>query len=1058
MGVTPPRRPVYMGHLRRLTTTLLTGAMLTGAMLTGVCLSMPQTATASTEFQPLAELKAHRTKNFRILYDPSEGESSAQRIGELCEEIRLEVLGTLKLPDPGFYDVLLIDNYDLANGSATGYPTRILRLYLNGPFPPVSGSSDLSDSMGETWLRELITHEYTHAVHLNYFSGWTVAWKWLFGSTPFSLVYPSWFIEGLAVAVESHTGSRGRARTTFTDMIFRTALHEDQFLPMGAWNDLNGWPRGGVRYLYGGAFLHYIKVRFGADAFKRILDAAHRQLPLIDDLRPGPLAPLLKELGVPPEKADNLRFGGLERAFQRALGQPLSVLVKDWEQQLRQEMLLEVARLQRAGLTSLERLSAEEGSTRSPVLSPDGRMVAYVGGGDDQLRGIYLVPVEGGRSRHIITRDDLQGGLTFSPDGERLVYSRLLSTDAPLSRSLGRGDLYALDLRTGRETRLTHQQRLRDPSFTPDGQSLVAVQLGQGFTKLVKLSADGSEQVEVLAPDRTYQLSQPSVSPDGRRVALSVQVQQEPPGVAQYLIGVVSLDSGALELIPAPGTNREPAWLDDDRLIFSSDRTGVFNLYALDLRAGVTRPVTNVLSGAFQPAVHRNGAGRAPEVVLRSYTSRGFGVYRLAPTSLETLALMDAGPNREVPALDDRLAVQATLPPTPLQAAERLGHVPLNFPPLQAPAHPYRPILGLRFSRYAPVLETDEGVLQDDAWGGLALGGQISFIEPMERHQLSLWGIYGLSSGLPSFSLLYGNQVLGFPISTSLYNTSATVSVREVTPLEGDAYNVLVWERRQGASVALSLPFVQGRFAASLSGSGSGHLYRAFDETTDRLEEGVRTSAGVGLDLSLSTGTSWRSPARGAFLTLRATQSHEAPTSGLPNDRKDLYGEGMLRAPLAAGTFDVGLAWGSRLGGDDPLMAGGFSGTWALPGVSRSEEAAVTGYTLTRAQLRLKQDLARPEWALGQLPTLFLEKIELQALLSGALGADAQLRWQDQGVGAAIGVVAQVFTLRSYFQLQPALWMEHNLLTGEQLYSFGLEGKPSVVLSGLRALTPAFRE
>lgn len=1053
MGVMPQRRTTPLACFSPRTTGLVLGAL-----LSSLSVGVPDTASATTEFQPLGQIKAHRTQNFRILYDTSEGESSAQRVGELCEEIRLEVLNTLKLPDPGFYDVLLIDNYDVANGSATGYPTRILRLYLNGPFPPVSGSSDLSDSMGETWLRELITHEYTHAVHLNYFSGWTVAWKWLFGSTPFSLIYPSWFIEGLAVAVESHTGTRGRARTTLTDMIFRTAMYEDRFLPVGAWNDLSGWPRGGVRYLYGGAFLHYIKQRFGADAFKRILDAAHRQLPLLDDLRPGPLAPLLKDLGMAPERADGLRFGGLERAFQKALGQPLSVLAHDWEQQLRQETLLEVARLQQPGLSSLERLSVDEGSTRSPALSPDGRMVAYVGGGDDQLRGIYLVPVEGGHSRHIITRDDLQGGLAFSPDGERLVYSRLLSTDRPLSRSLGRGDLFSLELRTGRETRLTNGQRLRDPSFSPDGRSLVAIQLGQGFTKLIKLSADGSEPVEVLAPDRTYQLSQPSISPDGRRVALSVYVQQEPPGQAQYLIGVVSLDTGELELIPAPGTNREPVWLDDERLLFSSDRTGVFNLYALDLKAGVTRPVTNVLSGAFQPAVHRTGTGQVPQVVMRSYTSRGFGVYRLTPSSLEKLALLDAGPNREVPALDDRLAVQATVPPTPPKPVEQLGFVPLSFPALQAAPRPYRPFLGLRFSRYSPVLESDEGVLANDSFGGLAVGGQISFVEPLERHQLALWGMMGLSSGLPSWTLAYGYSGLGFPIQTQLYNTSGTVSVREVTPEQGDPYNVLVWERRQGGTLGLTLPFVQGRLAAALSGSGGLYAYRAFDETTPELEEGLRSTASVGLDVSLSTGTSWRSPARGAFMSLRATQTQEQPTGGAAAQRLDLFGEGLLRAPLAAGTLDVGLAFGSRLGGEEPLLAGGFSGTWALPGVARSDDAGVSGYTLTRAQLRLKQDLARPEWALGNLPTFFLEKVELQALLGAALGADAQLRWQDQGVGAALGVVAQVFTLRSYLQLQPAFWMEYNLLTGEQLYTVGLEGKPAVVLSGFGTLVPTFRE
>jgi hypothetical protein len=62
-----------------------------------------------------------------------------------------------------------------------------------------------------------------------------------------------------------------------------------------------------------------------------------------------------------------------------------------------------------------------------------------------------------------------------------------------------------------------------------------------------------------------------------------------------------------------------------DKLYFSSDRSGIANLYAYDFASGALTQLTNVLGGAFQPDVSPDGKS----LVYVGYTSIGFDLYTL---------------------------------------------------------------------------------------------------------------------------------------------------------------------------------------------------------------------------------------------------------------------------------------------------------------------------------------------------------------------------------------------------------------------------------------------
>jgi hypothetical protein len=68
----------------------------------------------------------------------------------------------------------------------------------------------------------------------------------------------------------------------------------------------------------------------------------------------------------------------------------------------------------------------------------------------------------------------------------------------------------------------------------------------------------------------------------------------------------------------------DPRFSPDGRyLVFSSDRTGIYNVFARELASGRLYQVTNVIGGAFQPVVSPDGQ----RLVYMGFTSEGFDLF-----------------------------------------------------------------------------------------------------------------------------------------------------------------------------------------------------------------------------------------------------------------------------------------------------------------------------------------------------------------------------------------------------------------------------------------------
>jgi hypothetical protein len=114
----------------------------------------------------------------------------------------------------------------------------------------------------------------------------------------------------------------------------------------------------------------------------------------------------------------------------------------------------------------LTRIVSTQDQTTDPALSPDGGMVAYVVETHDGRVDLYVGRVRGGARVRLTDDEALEGSPRFSPDGERIAFSRRSSSGLEIRviPALG-GDVSATGLR-GHLSRLVSRwkgARLRSP-------------------------------------------------------------------------------------------------------------------------------------------------------------------------------------------------------------------------------------------------------------------------------------------------------------------------------------------------------------------------------------------------------------------------------------------------------------------------------------------------------------------------------------------------------------------------------------------------------------------
>jgi Tol biopolymer transport system component len=537
----------------------------------------------AANYPPSYRWRTIETEHFLVHFHQGE-EDLAQRAAAIAERAHTNVVPLIGWTPRERTHLILTDHVDVSNGSATTFPHNRIEIYVSAPGADPSSAIEYYDN----WLDLVITHEYAHILHLDQSRGVSAAFRKVFGRNPYlgfpNQFSPLWLIEGLATVVESEMTTAGRLKGTFLEMILRTAAIEGRFATQGqAGGATPAWPGGNTRYFYGAKFLSWLAAREGADKLRAFLN----------------------------EYSSNVIPFRVDATSKDVYGTDMKSLWRQWSGEQQLAYRAEHARLVSEGLTATERLTRLGYETKYPLLSPDGSRLAYSHRGPYERATIRVRDVATGSE--VSEKINSDSALGWSSDGLSIAYSQL-----EFFRSSVISDLYVWTV-DGGSRRITHNARLKDPSFTPDNRSLVAVENRAGRNRLVEVDVATGAVRPILSPDGYTQFSEPAVSHDGTRIAVA-----EWSGGS---IDVVVYDRAGARIANLTAslpraTNASPRFSRDDSTIyFSSDVTGIPNVFSVPASGGEIRRLTNMYGGAFYPTT---ADGR--RFYISDYSAEGWDV------------------------------------------------------------------------------------------------------------------------------------------------------------------------------------------------------------------------------------------------------------------------------------------------------------------------------------------------------------------------------------------------------------------------------------------------
>ncbi|HET6147693.1 MAG TPA: hypothetical protein VFH68_09180 [Polyangia bacterium] len=762
---------------------------------------------------PLVHWRTMFTPHFRIhFYD--EERALADRAAWIAEHAHLRLTQYLNWLPSGRVDITLNDHTDSANGFASSVPQN----YLFGYGAPPGSLDELNDF--DDFLNLLITHELTHVVHLDTILGPARVINLLRGKlyAP-NLSQPTWFVEGLAVLMESRLTSAGRLRSAFFDMQLRVPMLEGRLLGLDAVsNGPLAYPQGTAVYLYGSSLLKYVEDRFGPDKIREI---SHRY-------------------------ASRLVPGGLNRVSREATGHGYDQLWQDWKEAMGRRFALEVEEAERRGLTPVTRLTFDAQGPReglNPRYFEDGRGVVYQRATTTDHPAYVLLDPVSGRSRELM-EVYAAGAATPTPDGQALIFER--TNFQPLRHRVSGAshvswdDLFRLDLRTGEVTELTRAHRVHEPHVSPDGTRIACTVGAMGGRELAIVPITGGAP-RVLAAGQPGVAYGPSWSPDGQTIAYS---RWKPGGYRDIHLYDLAADRDRALWVDR-ALDMDPVYTHDGRfLVFSSDRTGIYNLFAYELSTARLYQVTNVVSGAFQPTVSPDGT----RVVFTGFTPDGFDVFSAAfdPSRFE-LAQPYANTRPEPVVVTAQGAISGDTATAGADDTLRRGQSPVQG---ITEYHPWRYLYPRNWILTLP---------SDPLGLGVSAGLQTGFGDPVFNHGVGV-SLLVPTDGDASVRADYSYNGL-WP---SLQLTATRTALRSYD-LTVDGVGRGYRQHRQSAGGSIGLPIlVKSDAFASLSLSYSYEQYGSADplplaDPTSGITIPPETgpSAGVSLTFNYSNVKSW---------------------------------------------------------------------------------------------------------------------------------------------------------------------------------------------------------
>lgn len=209
---------------------------------------------------------------------------------------------------------------------------------------------------------------------------------------------------------------------------------------------------------------------------------------------------------------------------------------------------------------------------------PFDSRLAFVSTRGGRFKEIYIMSPDGGDVRQVTRSNTINVSPSWTDGGHGLLFT---------SYKRGNPDLFALDLRSGRETLLSNRRGLNlGGQVSPDGTRIAVTIEDEGNAEIAILSRDG-QLLRRVTSHWAIDVS-PSWSPDGRRLAFCSNRSGGPQ------IYVVNADGGEPRRVTTAGNyNTSPAWSPQgDRIAYVNRSGGEFNVFTVTADGGDPRQLT----------------------------------------------------------------------------------------------------------------------------------------------------------------------------------------------------------------------------------------------------------------------------------------------------------------------------------------------------------------------------------------------------------------------------------------------------------------------------------